>query len=159
MKRLVFRRADGGITISSSGLGPGKLEALMLKKVSQGMTREAAESEHLSVLKAEVLKKHVKLAGSTFLGEVEYKDLPSREFRNQWRENNGKVRVDPVLETEARWTKIRAQRDKLLRESDWEVVRDGERGNSNQSLKTYREALRDVTTQPDPKNINWPEKP
>jgi len=60
---------------------------------------------------------------------------------------------------------IRAQRDFLLKKSDVELmkledselitgVRDAER---RQALALYRQALRDITTQPDIFNVSWPE--
>ena len=55
---------------------------------------------------------------------------------------------------------LRGQRDKLLAETDW-------MGNQDYSItdawKTYRQALRDVTSQTPSddalSNINWPTKP
>ena len=58
--------------------------------------------------------------------------------------------------TNQRWKQIRVQRDKLLAETDWwansDVVMTDER-------KSYRQALRDITSQENPDNITWPEKP
>jgi len=59
-----------------------------------------------------------------------------------------------------RMVDLRKQRDKLLAETDW-------MGNQDYSItdawKTYRQALRDVTSQTPSddalSNINWPTKP
>ena len=58
--------------------------------------------------------------------------------------------------TNQRWKQIRVQRDKLLAETDWwansDIVMTDER-------KSYRQALRDITSQENPDNITWPTKP
>lgn len=97
-----------------------------------------------------------------FVGIEESENLPpSREFRDQWRFNNidNKVEVDQALELEERWRRIRIVRDKLLSESDPEMMRVNESGGNPAQMRTYRQELRDITNQPDPKNITWPEKP
>lgn len=57
--------------------------------------------------------------------------------------------------------RVRAQRDKLLSETDWFVIKAKETGtNLSAGFKAYRQALRDITTQESfPHNINWPNKP
>ena len=56
---------------------------------------------------------------------------------------------------------LRAERNTKLSETDWEIVRHKELGtNIPAELKTYRQALRDITK--DYKSLNdvvWPEKP
>jgi hypothetical protein len=61
------------------------------------------------------------------------------------------------------WLFIRESRDVLLKESDVQLmkIRDGETisGVASlelQALAKYRQALRDITLQPDPFNIEWP---
>jgi hypothetical protein len=56
---------------------------------------------------------------------------------------------------------IRTQRDRLLQETDWIVIKAKETGtNLSAALKTYRQELRDITTQEGfPHTITWPEKP
>jgi hypothetical protein len=59
---------------------------------------------------------------------------------------------------------LRAKRDRLLAESDWEITSELEKGNAiSNDMKTYRQALRDL---PDGKNTvakctdaTWPTKP
>jgi hypothetical protein len=55
----------------------------------------------------------------------------------------------------AQWTVIRAERNKLLAESDWTQLPDASADAA--AWATYRQALRDITTQANPFNIVWPE--
>lgn len=62
--------------------------------------------------------------------------------------------------TELLWKNVRLVRDKRLRESDWVALRAMDGGPPmTPAWRAYRQALRDITTQPDPLNITWPEKP
>ena len=61
-----------------------------------------------------------------------------------------------------KWTVIRGQRDRLLTETDWVVIKAKEE-HINTSIDEkwldYRTALRDITKQADVDNITWPTKP
>ena len=57
----------------------------------------------------------------------------------------------------AQWNIIRAERNKLLVESDWTQLPDAPVDAA--AWATYRQALRDVTTQANPFAIVWPESP
>ena len=57
----------------------------------------------------------------------------------------------------AQWTVIRAERNKLLVESDWTQLPDAPVDAA--AWATYRQALRDVTDQANPFAIVWPESP
>lgn len=60
----------------------------------------------------------------------------------------------------AHWRRVRAERDRRLAACDWIVARSAERGEPiPQAWKGYRQALRDITMQPDPLFIQWPEAP
>ena len=66
----------------------------------------------------------------------------------------------PAIDIAAEWEKVRYQRDKLLAESDWRVVRAMEAGEAlAQEWQDYRQALRDVTEQSNPMGIEWPAAP
>ena len=54
---------------------------------------------------------------------------------------------------------VREQRDRLLSETDWVVIKSKETETTlSTSFKTYRQALRDITLQDGfPHNIVWPE--
>ena len=53
------------------------------------------------------------------------------------------------------------RRDELLKETDWTQVLDAQISKESQAqMRTYRQALRDITEQDGyPYNIVWPEKP
>lgn len=60
---------------------------------------------------------------------------------------------------ETQWVSVRTQRNKLIADSDWTQLVDTPLTNIEQaSWATYRQALRDLTTQEDPFNITWPNK-
>ena len=61
---------------------------------------------------------------------------------------------------EGTWNSHRPERDRLLQKCDWVVSKYTELGQPiPDEWKTYRQALRDITTQSDPDNITWPTKP
>lgn len=76
----------------------------------------------------------------------------------QYEEIRQKTNEEIQTETNIRWENIRVQRDRLLLECDWTQLADVNLTNINE-WKTYRQALRDITTQSDPKNVVWPTKP
>ena len=61
-----------------------------------------------------------------------------------------------------KWADIRTERNRLLTESDWVVVKAKEE-HPNASIPSdwvdYRTELRDITKQSDPDDITWPTKP
>ena len=58
-----------------------------------------------------------------------------------------------------RWDIIRKRRNRELSETDWIVTKSNETGSSiSNEWKSYRQSLRDITTQ-DINNITWPTKP
>ena len=61
-----------------------------------------------------------------------------------------------------KWADIRLERNRLLTESDWVVVKAKET-HANASIPSdwvdYRTELRDITKQSDPDDITWPTKP
>lgn len=56
---------------------------------------------------------------------------------------------------------VRLQRDKLLSDTDWVVIKAKETStNLPAGFKAYRDALRDITEQEGfPHSVTWPEKP
>ena len=54
------------------------------------------------------------------------------------------------------WVDIRTKRNLLIVESDWMANSDV---TMSDEWRTYRQSLRDITTQSDPNNITWPTKP
>lgn len=59
---------------------------------------------------------------------------------------------------ETEWPLVRAQRNALLKQSDWTQLPDVPLA-TKEAWATYRQALRDITNQPDPLNIVWPVPP
>lgn len=56
------------------------------------------------------------------------------------------------------WGVVRQTRDELLSKSDWTQLPDAP-DESKAAWATYRQALRDITNQPDPTDIEWPVRP
>ena len=56
--------------------------------------------------------------------------------------------------------RVRAERDALLAQTDWRVIQAHEYGVPlAPAWAAYRQALRDITDQPDLQNIQWPKTP
>jgi hypothetical protein len=61
---------------------------------------------------------------------------------------------------EEQWVEVRIMRDALLAQSDWTQFQDSPlSGTQLTEWQTYRQSLRDVTSQPNPFNLSWPAKP
>ena len=58
----------------------------------------------------------------------------------------------------AEWFLIRSERDARLLSSDWTQLPDVPLA-TKEAWAAYRQALRDITDQPDPFNIVWPTQP
>ena len=68
--------------------------------------------------------------------------------------------VPPPPNYDAQWAVVRAERDAKLAASDWTQLPDVPlTAEQVQEWRTYREALRNVTSQSDPFNIVWPTPP
>jgi hypothetical protein len=65
--------------------------------------------------------------------------------------------VDPRT-AETQWPIVRAERNALLSASDWTQLPDVPL-DTKEAWAAYRQALRDITNQPDPFNIVWPVPP
>lgn len=57
-----------------------------------------------------------------------------------------------------KWDEVREQRNQLLQECDWTQLADIPQ-NTKDSWTTYRQQLRDITSQSNPYSIIWPVKP
>ena len=71
------------------------------------------------------------------------------------------VTIDPDKDSillARQWATIRAQRNAKLTSCDWTQLPDSPK-YQDQDWLTYRQALRDITTQTDVNNIVWPEEP
>lgn len=65
--------------------------------------------------------------------------------------------IDPRTQ-ESEWLLVRAERDRRLLSCDWTQLPDVPLA-TKEAWATYRQALRDITEQPDPFNITWPVVP
>ena len=62
--------------------------------------------------------------------------------------------------TAVQWDSVRAERNKKLSDCDWTQLDDTPLSNTQkQAWATYRQELRDITTQTDPFAIVWPVEP
>jgi hypothetical protein len=72
------------------------------------------------------------------------------------------VNVEPLTQEEldqrvtTQWSAVRNQRNQMLKDSDWTQLSDSPVDKT--AWAVYRQALRDITTQPDPFNIAWPKQ-
>ena len=77
-----------------------------------------------------------------------------------WTDNRPPPDPKPEITNEQKWEKIRAARDLALLDTDWTILPDAKISQPMKYLFwNYRQALRDITLQPDPDNIVWPEYP
>lgn len=74
---------------------------------------------------------------------------------------NGEYTIDEVNDNPLTAEEARAQRDKLLAETDWTQVLDAPiSAECREAFRVYRQALRDITEQDGfPESIVWPVKP
>lgn len=73
-------------------------------------------------------------------------------------ENKTESEVIEVVKNE--WIKIREKRNVRLQETDWIIIRQLEKGEKvDEAILEYRQALRDITLQTDPFNLQWPANP
>lgn len=68
------------------------------------------------------------------------------------------------METQAAWEQIRVKRNQMIADFEWRYNRYNRQSRLGipttddiSKLDAYLEALADITTQPDPANITWPE--
>jgi hypothetical protein len=59
---------------------------------------------------------------------------------------------------ENQWEEVRVQRNQLLSDCDWTQLADVS-DEIKANWTEYRQSLRDITSQSNPFNINWPVKP
>ena len=88
---------------------------------------------------------------------------PVKDEYGRWRQTWA---VKPMTEeevtarTEQEWGAVRGQRNFLLTRTDWTQLDDTPLANTaKQQWASYRQALRDITAQADPFNIEWPANP
>lgn len=65
---------------------------------------------------------------------------------------------ETAIATQFEWKKVRALRNQKIQSTDWTQLPDVPL-STKETWATYRQALRDVTSQTDPFNITWPTPP
>ena len=86
---------------------------------------------------------------------VEYRN-PS-DFNVTWAQITSK-KSDLESSRDLEWREVRQVRNELLGDVDWTQFPDVPETTRNK-FQTYRQELRDITTQSGPSNITWPTKP
>ena len=89
------------------------------------------------------------------------KDESNRHYREFLQlEKAGEAKRVPYVAPAPTWDEIRAQRDALLKESDWTALTDVDPKPSAEAWVQYRQALRDLTSNySSPEDVVWPTVP
>ena len=109
----------------------------------------------------EIHEVDVDVVGLTKSGHI-VSDLEGTHYHLSWDGSSVSADDDALAtyQTAEKWKRVRSQRDALLSDTDWVVVKAKETGgNVSSAWKKYRQDLRDVPTQSDPDKITWPTKP
>lgn len=77
-------------------------------------------------------------------------------YQNWELENATQSEIDKRISD--KWDEVREQRNILLQECDWTQLADIPQ-QTKDNWSSYRQELRDITTQSNPYNIVWPVKP
>lgn len=78
----------------------------------------------------------------------------------QYEQIRPKTQEEIEQETNQLWENVRNERNQLLLECDWTQLSDSPlTAEKKTEWQSYRQELRDITNEPDPKNIIWPTKP
>ena len=89
------------------------------------------------------------------------KDPSNRDYAQFLEElKNGEAELVPYVPPAPTWEQIRAQRDGLLKDSDWSAFPDATPKPSKEAWLDYRKALRDIPqTFSKLEEVVWPSKP
>lgn len=69
------------------------------------------------------------------------------------------VRPHNAEEIAAQWASVRQNRNALLQSSDWTQIVDYDLGADRAAWASYRQLLREITSQANPFALVWPEPP
>ena len=82
-------------------------------------------------------------------------DAGNRHYRDMVEQG---IAIAPYVEPAPTAEQVRAERDRLLADSDWTQVADAPADQA--AWATYRQALRDIPQQAGfPESVTWPEEP
>jgi len=101
----------------------------------------------------------ISVAGYT--GPYEYPTYDSKTETIEWTGTEFIIRPYNTQELEYQWSKVREQRNQLLKDSDWTQISDYDLGLENkEQWASYRQELRDLpVAQSNPFNISYPVPP
>lgn len=100
---------------------------------------------------------NVVLAEPDFAAEQGWIVTDTARIGDFWDGKNFVAPPGSALAPDEFWVFIRDKRNKLLVDCDWTQLPDASADAA--AWATYRQALRDITTQADPFAIVWPESP
>ena len=89
-------------------------------------------------------------------------ERPECDYKTEtvdWDGSDFLVRPYSFDELQAQYAKVRQQRIRLLKASDWTQITDYDLGADRDAWATYRQALRDLADAPNPFDITWPQPP
>jgi hypothetical protein len=85
--------------------------------------------------------------------------LVDGQYQQVWIETN-KTESEISSSIELKWLEIREYRNELLKECDWTQFQDSPiTGSKLIEWQTYRQELRDITTEENPFTLTWPIRP
>jgi hypothetical protein len=125
MRKIVFTRPDGGLTVMSG-----------VKNIGEKISDREAEQRAWLRLPADAINPRW----------VNADEIPSdRTFRNAWKSD---LTVDMSKAREIHKARLRALREPLLRALDVQFMKALEAGLPTEEIVAKKEALRDVTEDP-----------
>lgn len=85
--------------------------------------------------------------------------LSGSVYTQVWNETDA-TEEEISTKIEEKWIEVREMRDNLLSQSDWTQFQDSPiTGSSLTEWQTYRQSLRDITSQSNPFSLTWPTRP
>jgi hypothetical protein len=85
--------------------------------------------------------------------------LSDSSYIQVWNETDASAE-EISTKIEEKWLEVRELRDNLLSQSDWTQFQDSPiTGSSLTEWQTYRQSLRDITSQSNPFSLSWPARP
>lgn len=85
--------------------------------------------------------------------------LVSGSYQQIWNEASASVEEIEQRKNE-KWIEVREFRDTLLKNSDWTQLQDSPiTGSKLTEWQTYRQSLRDITSNNNPFTLEWPNQP